>query len=194
MQMIRVNLLPKKPGLKLPKIPIGSILGVLLCLGVGYYLWVMREDQHQKELKDMQSQKSKLEKEYNQKVAEKQSELEQVRGRISMLQQKVNLVKNLIGTDHILPWTSTTEDLSDVLTGVAVWLTRFNAESNYKLSMQGIAKEDINAVGNLMDKLKNHNHFSDVTVSSIVKGKMGETNVYNFQMSCRLQKGAGYRE
>lgn len=194
MQMIRVNLLPKKQGIKVPKLPIGSIIGVLACIALGYYLWVVREEQNQQTLADLQKSKKNFEQEYNQKVAEKQAELDRLRGRISMLQQKVNLVKNLIGTDHVLPWTSTMEDLSDVVTGVAVWVTRFTAELSNKVTVSGTAKEDINAVGNLMERLKNHNHFSDVSVSSIVKGKLGETTIYTFQMSCRLEKGAGYRE
>jgi hypothetical protein len=58
--MIKVNLLPGKKKVKMPQIPIGTILGILIILGVSYYLFYVLDEEYKATLRKLDDEIERL--------------------------------------------------------------------------------------------------------------------------------------
>jgi Tfp pilus assembly protein PilN len=157
--MIKVNLLPGKKKVKMPEIPIGTILGILIILGVSYYLFYIVEEENQKKLETLNQDIQKLKVRKKALLGEKQEKIAQIRQQINETENQIELIKRLVGAEMV-PWSSVFEDLSGIVPKKTVWLKSYFSEGTDKVSIAGMATTDHTASGKL-DKKKIYSHVSE---------------------------------
>lgn len=198
--MIKINLLPQKKKVQLPKLPIGTILGILILIGVGYYLFVMQEEQFQAELEELDNKIKELEKEKKRVLANKQEKLSEIDQQINLYRQQVNLIKRLIGVDMV-PWSVVFEDLTYLVPKETVWLKSFQCEGDSKILMQGVARADPNldpkkdegkkimpAIAKFIENLEECYYISNVYLSNSQKNQMHGQDIYQFSLSAKIDR------
>lgn len=193
--LIRINLLPEKQGLKIPKIPLIPIIGIAILVVMYFYLFNNMLPEIDQKISTKQSEKNRLNKQKKQEIADKQRELDELVTRINDYKRKVNLVRSIVTGDDVVAWAKIFEAFSDVTTfskGNGVWLTRINVNSDYRANISGVAENDWTVLSNFIDKLKAHEYFTEVNLASGSKSAMddGEKNVpvYHFEITCRIKK------
>ncbi|HBC73805.1 MAG: hypothetical protein A2008_06970 [Candidatus Wallbacteria bacterium GWC2_49_35] len=198
--MIKINLLPQKKRMHLPKIPIGTILGVLILLGLGYYLWVIQEENFQAQLEDLANQIKEKERKKKQVLADKQEKLSAIDQQINLYRQQVNLIKRLIGADMVA-WSVVFEDLTYLVPKETVWLKSFQCEGDAKILMQGTARSDPNldpkknegkkimtSIAKFIENLDECYYIDNVYLSSSQKSQMHGQDIYQFSLSAKIDR------
>ena len=198
--MIKINLLPQKKRMQLPKIPIGTILGVIILAALGYYLWVMQEENFQQHLQELQDKIKQLENKKKQVLADKQEKLSAIDQQINLYRQQVNLIKRLIGSDMV-PWSSVFEDLTVLVPKDTVWLKSFQCEGDSKILMQGVARSDPNvdqkkqegqkimtSIAKFIENMTDCFYISNVYLSTSQKTQMHGQDVYQFSLSAKIDR------
>lgn len=193
--MIRINLLPEKAKLKLPKIPIGSILAVLIALGTIYALFYPVSENLNSELKKLEKRESDLKKDKKNKIAKLEDERNNLRKEIADKKRMINMVKSIITGENYEASTKVLMALTEVTKfkkGSGVWLTKFSMSKDFRANISGVAENDWVVVSNFIEKLKENRFFTEVTLDTAVKSFMddGTKNVpvYNFEIVCRIDK------
>jgi hypothetical protein len=187
-ELIRVNLIPKKPGMKMPKIPIGTILGIIILVAVGYGLWGVVAPGFDSKLDDLRAQKSRLIKEKKIKAKRKQQQLDEINNQIASIENKINMIDGLISTDHIVAWTDIMERLTEVVPRKKVWLTRFNTEPNYQVNIFGKSVDTVKNISQFLDNLKKDAYFSNIYLQKAIKNKVSQQEIWDFSLKCQLKK------
>lgn len=198
--MIKINLLPQKKRMQLPKVPIGTILGVIILAALGYYLWVMQEENFQIHLQELQDKIKQLENKKKQVLADKQEKLSAIDQQINLYRQQVNLIKRLIGSDMV-PWSSVFEDLTVLVPKDTIWLKSFQCEGDSKILMQGVARSDPNvdqkkqegqkimtSIAKFIENMTDCFYISNVYLSTSQKTQMHGQDVYQFSLSAKIDR------
>lgn len=186
--------------MQLPKIPIGTILGVLILIGLGYYLWVVQEENFQAQLEDLQNQIKEKERKKKQVLADKQEKLSAIDQQINLYRQQVNLIKRLIGADMVA-WSVVFEDLTYLVPKETVWLKSFQCEGEAKILMQGTARSDPNldpkknegkkimtSIAKFIENLDECYYIDNVYLSSSQKSQMHGQDIYQFSLSAKIDR------
>ncbi len=198
--MIRINLLPQKKRMQLPKIPIGTILGVLILLGLGYYLWVIQEENFREQLEALETEIKEKEKEKKRVLQDKQERLSAIDQQINLYRQQVNLIKRLIGSDMVA-WSVVFEDLTYLVPKETVWLKSFQCEGESKILMQGTARSDPNidqkknegkkimtSIAKFIENLDDCFYLENIYLSSSQKSQMHGQDIYQFSLSAKIDR------
>ncbi|MFW5782237.1 MAG: PilN domain-containing protein [Candidatus Muiribacteriaceae bacterium] len=191
---IRINLLPQKKGLKIPKLPIGTIIGVAIIAILSFYLFGPALESEQAKIGSLENKMDNLKKEHKRVIAQKEKELDELNSQVTAYRRRVNMVKSIITGDDVVAWTRILESLTEVteFQGSGVWLTKFNVQGDNRASLSGVAEKDWGVVSNFIEKLKKNDYFSEVNLSNAVKNFMddGTQNlaVYHFEITCRINK------
>ncbi|MFA5478842.1 MAG: PilN domain-containing protein [Candidatus Muiribacteriota bacterium] len=194
-KFIRINLLPEKQGIKIPKLPIGTILGLAVIAFVGYYLFVMRLDAEKSVITQYEANINRLKQQKKQQIADKERVRDNLITQINDLRRRINMVKSIITGDDVVAWTRIWESLTEVTDmkkGAGVWITKFNVQPDFRVSMSAVAENDWVVVSNFIEKLKGNEFFSEVNLENAIKTHMddGEKNVpvFNIEITCRIKK------
>ncbi|MGM0606958.1 MAG: PilN domain-containing protein [Candidatus Muiribacteriota bacterium] len=194
-RFIKINLLPEKAGIKLPKLPIGTIIGLVMLFLVGYYLFVPRLEAEREVISELENNLSRLRQQQQQQIADKERQRDDLISQINDIKRRINMVRQIITGDDVVAWTRIWETLTEVTDfreGSGVWLTQFNVQPDDRVSMTGVAENDWVVVSNFIEKLKANQHFSEVTLENALKTEMddGTENVpvFNFEITCRVNK------
>jgi len=187
-ELIRVNLIPKKPGLKMPKIPIGTILGIIILVAVGYGLWGVVAPGFETSLDTLRAQKSKLMKKNKAEIKRKQQQLDEINNQIASIENKIGMIEGLISTKNIVAWTDVFERMTEVVPRKKVWLTRFNTEANYKVNIFGKSVDTVKNISQFLDNLKKDAYFSDIYLQKAIKNKVNQQEIWDFSLKCQLKK------
>lgn len=188
MRIIKINLIPKKPGMKMPKVPYGTIAGILIILGAGYFMWGVLGPQWEEELDGLRREKKELNKKKEEQIKKKQEELDVINGKIAAVENKVNLIEGLISTDNIVPWTDVLETMTKVVPKKKIWLTRFQTEAKYKVNMLGRGVDAAKNISEYWDNLSHDPIFAEVFLHNANHSKQNQQEIWDFKMSCQLKK------
>lgn len=186
--------------MQMPKIPIGTILGVLILAGLGYYLWVMKDEDFQAQLQELADKIKAKENEKKRVLADKQEKLSGIDQQINLYRQQVNLIKRLIGSDMVA-WSEVFEDLTVLVPKDTVWLKNFQCEGESKVLMQGIARSDPNidpkkqdaqkimtSISKFVENLTDCIYFSNIYLSSAQRTQMHGQDIYQFSLSAKMDR------
>lgn len=188
MKIVRINLVPKKAGMKMPEIPYGTIMGILILIAVGYYLWNILQPKFDEELEVLRSKRSKLIKDKKKKLKRKQEELDSINRKIADMQSKINMVEGLISNDNIVAWTDIMEKLTEIVPRKKVWLTRFGTEGKSKVNILGKAVDTLQNVSLFVENLKKDPYFSKIHLGKATKNKVNQQEIWDFSLSCYLKR------
>lgn len=200
--MIRINLLPSKKKVKMPKLPIGTILGVLILLAVGYGLFVYMEEQNAAELEALTTEIDELKKKKDVLIGKKQQQLAEIDQQINEINNQIALIKRLVGAEMVA-WSTVFEDLSGLVPKETVWLKSFVSEGLNKVIIQGMARNDPKAEGGKIDAMKIFNavskfmedlerfdgkYYSTVSLSNAQKTTMHGQDAISFSLSAKIDR------
>jgi len=198
--MIKINLLPQKKKMHIPKIPIGSILGLLILVGLGYYLWVMKEEEFNEQITQIEEEIKKKEAEKKRVLQDRQEKLSGLDTQINTYRQQINLIKRLIGSDMVA-WSEVFEDMTVLVPKDTVWLKSFQCEGENKIVMQGVAKSDPNAdskkqdaqkimtsISKFVENLTDCYYFSNIYLSNAQRAQMHGQDIYQFTLSAKIDR------
>jgi hypothetical protein len=193
--LIRINLLPEKQGLKIPKIPLIPIIGIAVLAVMYFYLFTQELPKLDEDIRVKNNEMNNLKKQKKQEIANKERERDEIVSQINDYKRKINLVRSIVTGDDVVAWAKIFEAFSDVTSfskGNGVWLTRINVNSDYRANISGVAENDWSVLSNFIDKLKANEYFSEVNLASGSKTEMddGQKNVpiYHFEITCRIKK------
>lgn len=198
--IVRINLLPQKKTLKLPAIPWGTVIGIIV-LGIQYYaLFEYLDVMDQEEITRFEEDIKKAKQEKTRLIGDKQSKLAQIDQDINLIQQKTNLIKKLAGAEMIA-WSEVFEDLTMLVPKKTVWLKSFASEGESKIVIQGVAAADPDSndrkpkiaseVAKFMDELEHcpwQNYFSAVNLTNSQRTQMHGQDAYTFSISAKMDR------
>lgn len=204
--IIRINLLPEKKKIEIPKIPILPFIYVALLALLGWFLFIQMANQLNAELERLNQEVNK-QMALKKKAIGRSNELLEAKTRdIQYVTDKLVLIQKLTG-ENVLPWSTTFMDLTVVVPFKTVWLKSFSYEPTQRLSLLGVAipkEEDeegspipeeerrfFEPIEEFINKLEEHANFSDVYLSSATQGKQENQDVVNFSLTCKINKGSG---
>lgn len=200
--MIRINLLPSKKKVKMPKLPIGTILGVIILLAVGYGLFVYMEEEHARELDELTKEIDELKKKKDVLIGKKQQQLAEIDQQINEINNQIALIKRLVGAEMVA-WSTVFEDLSALVPKETVWLKSFVSEGLNKIIIQGMARNDPKAEGGKIDAMKifsavskfmedlekfDGKYFNTVSLSNAQKTTMHGQDAISFSLSAKIDR------
>ncbi|MDD5091735.1 MAG: PilN domain-containing protein [Candidatus Wallbacteria bacterium] len=189
MRIIRIDLIPKKPGMKMPKLPLGTIIGVMVVIGVAWTLWGYLGPAWQAELDDLQLKKTQLNKRKEAEIKRKQDKLDKINAEIQKWKTKVELIEGLISNEGIVAWTQVLERLTEIVPRKKVWLSRFTTEPKFKISVQGRGVDTVKNISEYLNNLKKDPYFTDIYLSKASKGqKTGQQEIWEFSLTSTLKK------
>jgi len=174
--------------MKMPKIPIGTILGIIILVAVRYGLWGVVAPEFETKLDDLRAQKSKLIKKNKAEIKRKQQQLDEINNNIASIENKINMIEGLISTDNIVAWTDIMERLTEVVPRKKVWLTRFNTESNFQVNIFGKAVDTVKNISEFLGNLKKDAYFSNIYLQKAIKNKVNQQEIWDFSLKCQLKK------
>lgn len=188
MRIIKINLIPKKPGMKMPKIPWGPIIGIVILVAAGWFMWGFKQRQFDEEIDRLTKEQKSLSRKVQEQVNKKKEELAELNKQIAIYENKVQLIEDLVDCKKIVPWTEVMETLTKVVPRKKVWVTIFNCDPKYKLDIQGSGVDTVKNISEFITNLKNEPTFTDIFLNNAVKKKVNQQEIWDFKISCSIKK------